>query len=118
MSDRAATATGSTAYALAAGGPILPPELRNILLLPVAPHFSLERSIVLHEGTSVRIRLLSQRDAILSIDGRSSIIIKEGDEVTACAGEHEVGFVRTQDSGYFYRNITSYLNSHQNEDPR
>ena len=39
----ASTATGSTAYALAAGGPILPPELRNILLVPVAPHLSLDR---------------------------------------------------------------------------
>ena len=43
----AATATGSTGYALAAGGPILPPELRNILLVPVAPHLSIDRAIVL-----------------------------------------------------------------------
>ncbi len=51
----AATPTGSTAYALAAGGPILPPELRNILLVPVAPHLSLDRAIVLAEGSSVSI---------------------------------------------------------------
>jgi len=41
----AATPTGSTAYALAAGGAIMPPELRNILIVPVAPHISLDRAI-------------------------------------------------------------------------
>jgi NAD+ kinase len=40
----ASTATGSTAYALAAGGPILPPELRNILIVPIAPHLSVDRA--------------------------------------------------------------------------
>jgi len=50
-----ATPTGSTAYALAAGGPILPPDLRNILLVPVAPHLSMERPIVLAEGVRVCI---------------------------------------------------------------
>ncbi|HMX75793.1 MAG TPA: NAD(+)/NADH kinase, partial [Anaerolineales bacterium] len=49
----ASTATGSTAYALAAGGPILPPELRNILLVPIAPHLSVDRAVVLSEGSSV-----------------------------------------------------------------
>jgi NAD+ kinase len=48
-----ATATGSTAYALACGGPILPPELRNILIVPVAPHLSMDRPIVLSEGATV-----------------------------------------------------------------
>ena len=52
----AATATGSTAYALAAGGPILPPELRNMLLLPIAPHLSLDRAVILAEGASVVLR--------------------------------------------------------------
>ena len=51
-----ATATGSTAYALATGGPILPPELRNILVVPVAPHLSLERPIVLPEGAMIEVR--------------------------------------------------------------
>ncbi|MEI6291240.1 MAG: NAD(+)/NADH kinase, partial [Chloroflexota bacterium] len=45
----ASTATGSTAYALASGGPILPPELRNILIIPIAPHLSVDRAVVLSE---------------------------------------------------------------------
>jgi len=55
----AATPTGSTAYALAAGGPILPPELRNILLVPIAPHLSVDRAVVLAEGSSVSISIHS-----------------------------------------------------------
>src|SRR3989304_4876497 len=51
----AATPTGSTAYALAAGGPILPPELRNILIVPIAAHLSVDRAVVLAEGASVNI---------------------------------------------------------------
>ena len=51
----ASTPTGSTAYALAAGGPILPPEVRNILLTAVAPHMSLDHAIVLAEGSSISI---------------------------------------------------------------
>ncbi len=53
----ASTPTGSTAYALGAGGPILPPELRNILLIPVAPHLSMDRAIILAEGSSVTMTI-------------------------------------------------------------
>jgi NAD+ kinase len=69
----AATPTGSTAYALAVGGPILPPELRNILLVPVAPHLSIDRAIVLAEGSSVKITVFTQHQAVISIDGHSPI---------------------------------------------
>ena len=47
------TPTGSTGYGLAAGGPILPPELRNIVLVPIAAHLSLERAMVLADGSTV-----------------------------------------------------------------
>ena len=57
----AATATGSTAYALAAGGPILPPDLRNILLVPIAPHLSMDRAVVLAEGSRCLPSILSSR---------------------------------------------------------
>ncbi len=61
----ASTPTGSTAYALAAGGPILPPELRNILLVPIAPHLSVDRAVVLSEGASVTITLRDNSEAVL-----------------------------------------------------
>jgi NAD+ kinase len=105
----AATPTGSTAYALAAGGPILPPELRNILVVPIAPHLSFDRSVVLSEGTSISITLRSG-DAVLSVDGQIPIGLVEGDVVEVRAGEYAAQFVRFGDPGYFYRNLTAHMN--------
>jgi len=105
----AATATGSTAYALAAGGPILPPELRNILLVAVAPHLSIDRPIVLSEGSSVTITVHSDHQAVLSPDGQPPIDLADGDRVDAYASSHTVRFLRFQDPGYFYRNLTPHM---------
>lgn len=105
----AATATGSTAYALASGGPILPPELRNILLVPVSPHLSVDRAVVLSEGTSVSI-LIKEGEAVLSVDGQNPIPLTRGDSVEVRAGEYPARFVRFGDAGYFYRNLTTHMN--------
>ncbi len=105
----AATPTGSTAYALAAGGPILPPELRNILLVPIAPHLSVDRAVVLSEGSSVRMTL-QQGNAVLCVDGQIPVGLAENDEVDVRSGDHTVKFVRFGDPGYFYRNLTAHMN--------
>lgn len=100
-----ATPTGSTAYALAAGGPVLPPELRNLLIVPVAPHFSVDRAVVLHEGSTVSITVRTDHQATLSMDGQTPVDLQDGDRVEVRAGEHTVQFVRLQDPGYFYRDL-------------
>ena len=105
-----ATPTGSTAYALAAGGPILSPELRNILLVPVAPHLSVERPIVLHEGSAVRVTVRTAHQAILSVDGGSPVPLQSEDSLQIRAGRHVAQFARLQDPGYFYRNLTARMN--------
>jgi NAD+ kinase len=105
----ASTATGSTAYALAAGGPILPPELRNILLVAVAPHLSLDRAVVLPEGATVSIQVHTDHQAVLSVDGQPPVEIFNEDRVDAFASDHTVQFVRFQDPGYFYRNLTQHM---------
>jgi NAD+ kinase len=105
----AATATGSTAYALAAGGPIMPPELRNILLVAVAPHLSIDRAIILSEGSSVSIVVNTDHQAVLSPDGQVPIGLADGDRVEAYASEHTIRFLRFQDAGYFYRNLTPHM---------
>jgi NAD+ kinase len=105
----AATATGSTAYALAAGGPILPPELRNILLVPIAPHLSVDRAVVLAEGSAVIISVKSD-NGVLSVDGQIPIGLAEDDRVNIRVGEYTTKFVRFGDPGYFYRNLTAHMN--------
>jgi NAD+ kinase len=104
-----ATATGSTAYAYAAGGPVLPPEMRNILLMPISPHLSIERGVVLSEGSSVSITTLSNH-AVFSVDGEIPISLLDDDRVDIRAGENTVKFVRFGDPGYFYRNLTAHMN--------
>jgi NAD+ kinase len=106
----AATPTGSTAYALAAGGPILPPTLRNILLVPVAPHLSVDRAIVLAEGSSVSITIIGETPAVFSVDGQPPVVLPIQDRVHVRAGDHVTQFVRFQDPGYFYRNLTPHMN--------
>src|SRR5512141_629749 len=113
----ASTATGSTAYALAAGGPILPPELRNILLVPIAPHLSVDRAVVLSEGSTVSIRVNGD-NAVLSIDGQPSITLMEDDRIDVRAADVTTQFVRFGDPGYFYRNLTAHMNENSLGLPR
>jgi NAD+ kinase len=113
----ASTATGSTAYALAAGGPILPPELRNILLVPIAAHLSVDRAVVLSEGSMVSIRVRGE-NAVLSVDGQPSITLMDDDHVDIHAAEVTTRFVRFGDPGYFYRNLTAHMNENSLGLPR
>lgn len=107
-----ATPTGSTAYALAAGGPILPPDLRNVLIVPVAPHLSIDRAVVLAEGSAVSITVITGHQPVLSVDGQTPVQLEDGDRVEVGASDHNVRFARLQDPAYFYRNLTFYLNRH------
>lgn len=104
-----ATATGSTAYALAVGGPILPPELKNILLIPIAPHLCLDRAVVLSQGARVEVQVSTDHRAILTIDGQFDVELKDADKVVITASPHACYFIRTQDRAYFYRTLLERL---------
>ncbi len=103
------TATGSTAYALAVGGPILPPELRNILLVPSAPHLSMSRSIVLAEGATVDVIPEGRSEILVLVDGISLCSVLPGDQVRVQASEHITRFVRMRSRNYFYRSLLDRL---------
>jgi len=105
----AATPTGSTAYALAAGGAILPPDVRNIIIVPIAPHLSPDQSIILSEGAKVTIKVHTTHQAVFSIDGHSPVIMKDGDQVRVAASEYDSLFIRFHDPGFFYRTLNRYL---------
>ena len=104
-----ATPTGSTAYALAAGGPVLPPQLRNVLLVPVAPHLSMDRPVVLSEGVQVRIVVSGNRPAVLTVDGDVLAELACDDEVLVAASSHVARFARVQDRTYFYKTLVDRL---------
>jgi NAD+ kinase len=104
-----ATPTGSTAYALAAGGPVLPPRLRNILLVPVAPHLSMERPVVLSEGVTVHVVVTGARPAVLTVDGEVKAELKSGDDVVVEASPHVTCFARVQEQTYFYKTLVARL---------
>ena len=106
-----ATATGSTAYALASGGPILPPELRNMLLVPVAPHLSADQAIVIPEGATIRLHVEEGPPVELSCDGQLHRELEPGDSVQIKASPEDAMFVRLEDPGYFFRNLTEHVNN-------
>lgn len=110
-----ATATGSTAYALACGGPILPPELRNILIVPVAPHLSMDRPIVLSEGSTVEVAapVDNLTEIVLTVDGVLMGVVQPGDRVRVQAGQHVCRFVRLRERNYFYRSLLDRLEPRQ-----
>lgn len=103
------TATGSTGYALAASGPILPPELRNMLILPIAPHLSLDRAVVLAEGAEVNLFPTIKHDVVISIDGMDPVLLAEGDRVHIRANKHSLYMVRFGEPNYFYRNLAAVM---------
>ncbi len=114
-----ATATGSTAYALASGGPILPPGLRNMLIVPVAPHLSLDRSIVLPQGADVDIRIEEMRiHPFLAVDGSNVFQFEAEDVLRVQASQHTARFVRLREKTYFYRSLLDRLEPRVSNEPR
>lgn len=109
------TATGSTAYALAAGGPILPPELENFLLVPLAPHLSLDRALVLSKGVIVRVQISADHTAVLTADGQFQTELVNGDEVVMQASAQVGRFVRLHQKNYFYQTLMYRLGWPQTE---
>ena len=107
------TATGSTAYALAAGGPILPPTLRNILLIPIAAHLTLSRAIVLSEGAEVQVHVSTDHQAILTVDGQFEFELRDGDRVDVRASDYVSRFVRLGKRTYFYHTLLARLEPKQ-----
>ena len=105
------TPTGSTAYALASGGPILPPELRNILMAPMAPHLSMDRPIVLARGAVVDIEPTSENRhaVVLTVDGKVEAELDEKQHIRITSAEPVSQFVRLRERNYFYRSLLDRL---------
>ena len=87
-----ATPTGSTAYSLSAGGPILLPELEAFVLTPICPHTLSQRPIVLPQSSEIGIRSRSG-EVQLTVDGQAGLALREGDFVRIRRSEHPLHLV-------------------------
>ncbi|MGH7830937.1 MAG: NAD(+)/NADH kinase [Candidatus Binatia bacterium] len=96
------TPTGSTAYSLAAGGPILYPSLGAIVLAPICPHTLTNRPIVVSNKSTIRVTLRSAGDTvILSPDGQQGVLLNNGDVVEVRDYGVPVSLVKAPSRGYF-----------------
>ncbi len=104
-----ATATGSTGYSLAAGGPILHPQAKEIIFKPVCPHLALDRAVVLPAEAEIQIKVTTTHEAILSIDGQVEMPLSSGDEIKVKRSPHVARFLRIRPKAYFYSYLESRL---------
>jgi NAD+ kinase len=97
-----ATPTGSTAYSLSAGGPVLMPTVNAFVITPVAPHSLTHRPLVVPDSVEIEILLRSEEEvAYLSLDGQPGLDLRDGDRVRCRRSEHHVKLFRTE-SDFFH----------------
>lgn len=89
-----ATPTGSTAYSLAAGGPVLMPSVDAIVLTPICPHSLTHRPLVVGDDASISVRLDSGADGVLSVDGQVGMPVVQGDQIVCCKANYQVKLLR------------------------
>jgi len=104
-----ATATGSTGYSLAAGGPMLHPLAWEILLQPIAAHLSLGTALVLPSEATVELEVRTTHQATLSIDGQIEVPLSDGAVVRVKRSPHITRLMRTQRSTLFYETLMQKL---------
>ena len=96
-----ATPTGSTAYSLAAGGPIIFPELKLILINPICPHTLTNRPVILPESAVIRVSLCTlEQGATVTLDGQVSFTVKFGDIITIRKSRYITTLVSSPHRGY------------------
>jgi NAD+ kinase len=92
-----ATPTGSTAYSLAAGGPVLMPSVASFVVTPVCPHSLTHRPLVVPDRVEIQLRVeTGGEEAFLSIDGQVGVPVKQGDRIVCRKAEHRVKLMRVK----------------------
>ncbi len=96
-----ATPTGSTAYNLSAGGPLLDPSLRAIVLNPICPHTLTQRPLVLPDAAEVEVELISHEEVALTLDGQTVEMLHSGDRARITCSRHPARFVELPPYNHF-----------------
>ena len=107
------TPTGSTAYSISAGGPIVEPDARNIVMTPICAHDVMTRCIVASDRRTVSVRLAAsaRRNAFLSVDGGKALKMNMGDVAEICCSKLETKLIRLKDRS-FYDVVTTKFKNH------
>ena len=97
-----ATPTGSTAYSLAAGGPVIHPQVPGIILTPICPFTLTNRPIILPEAIQIKIKLeQGSSDIMLTFDGQKGLDINEKDTIIVRKGDHPLNIIKLPERNYF-----------------
>jgi len=104
-----ATATGSTGYSLAAGGPILHPQAKAFVMLPVVPHLCSAYPVVLLSTSVVKLQVNTAHQAMLSIDGHINLTLADGAIVTVKHSSNTARFLRIHPEASFYGSLEQRL---------
>ncbi len=110
-----ATATGSTGYSLAAGGPVLHPQATEFLMTPILPHLSPAHSLVLPESSTVKLTLKTTTPATLSIDGHINLPVSGGNIITIKRSTRIINFLRTYPKNSYYVKLEQKLKGKQTQ---
>ncbi len=100
------TATGSTGYALSAGGPIMYPETKAMLIQPVAAHTGLRSGLILPDYTKLDLQASDNHEALLSVDGFTDTLLHGEDRVSIRKSPYSTRFLRRNASTAFYAALT------------
>jgi NAD+ kinase len=94
--------TGSTAYSLSAGGPIIDPAVQSLILTPVCPHTLTHRPLIVPGNAEIDVTLTSKDDgAMATLDGQVGVAITQGDTVVIQTSEHRTRLIRFPESNYY-----------------
>ena len=104
-----ATPTGSTGYSLSAGGPILSPVERHLVVTPVSAHLAIGRSLVLEPSSTVTLSVRSDEGAILTVDGQEDLRLAGGARVSLTASEHRACFALLNPPSSFFAHLAERL---------
>jgi NAD+ kinase len=105
-----ATSTGSTGYMLAANGPVMYPESRDMVIKAVCPHLNMDKAIVVSPSTKIGLKVFTNHDAIVCMDGQVEETLQNGSEIEVSVTEKTTKFLRLRDKNSFYRTLTAKLN--------
>jgi len=96
------TSTGSTAYSLSAGGPIVNPNINSIILTPICPHTLSARPLIISENDQVKIKLeLSEEEVMVTIDGQEGFTLKAKDEVIIKKSGHKAQLITFKEKSFY-----------------